>query len=155
MDAERAMRQAVRCPPAALALGWAGVIPFAALAVAAHLAGRGHALLAIQLLIAYGAIILAFMGGAQWGLEMARAPAAGGWAGYGASVLPALLGAAAYVLSPRPALVLLMAGFAGLLAYDLWRVRSGLAPGWYGGLRRQLSLAVMLALAVATLAGGI
>ncbi|MCI4678358.1 DUF3429 domain-containing protein [Rhodoblastus acidophilus] len=60
-------------PKPVLALGWAGAFPFMFLCLAAIL-GRGPvAQDAINMLLLYGAVILAFMGGAQWGLEMANA----------------------------------------------------------------------------------
>lgn len=63
-------------PSPAFWLGWAGVLPFAALSAltlidsgAATGIGQGAVL---QALITYGMIIMSFMGGVQWGLEMTR-----------------------------------------------------------------------------------
>jgi hypothetical protein len=136
-----------RIPGAVLALGWAGVIPFAGLALAA-VAGIALPLVPLPALAAYGTAILSFMGGAQWGLAMRTAAGA---RGYAVSVLPALLGWVALLLPARPGLVLLAAGFALLLGYDLWTVRRGEAPAWYAHLRAQLTGAVVLILLAAAL----
>lgn len=141
-------------PAVALALGWLGVAPFAVLAAALHMAAPDTVTLAQRALISYGAIILAFMGGVQWGLEMRRPDAERQpGIGYAASVLPALVAFAATLLPAHAAIWLLIDGFAALLAYDLWRIRCGIAPAWYARLRWQLSLAVLGALLVALLAG--
>jgi hypothetical protein len=131
-----------RVRPAVLALGWAGAIPFAALGFAAS-AGLALPFAPVPALAGYGTAILSFMGGAQWGLAM-RGPA--GLRGYVVSVLPALLAWIALLLPARPGLVLLAAGFAALLAYDLFTVRRGEAPPWYAPLRAQLTGAVVLIL---------
>lgn len=58
-------------PPAAAALGLAGVLPFAATALAS-LAAAPWGDLALLALLAYGAVILSFLGGIEWGLASAR-----------------------------------------------------------------------------------
>ncbi|WP_375461114.1 DUF3429 domain-containing protein [uncultured Enterovirga sp.] len=73
------------------------------------------------------------------------------WPPYAVSVLPALLAWVALFLPFQFALPVLVAGVAGLLAYDLWTVRRGIAPTWYGVLRIQITAAVMLLLTVAWL----
>ncbi len=142
-----------KIPASAFWLGWAGVIPFAALT--AMTIADGHqwsgwsSTDSIKALVTYGAIILSFMGGVQWGLEMARAQGQGA-AGFAASVLPALAAFAASFVDTFAALLMLIAGFVMLLAYDQARLRAGIGPAWYGGLRLQLSSAVVLCLALAS-----
>jgi hypothetical protein len=140
-------------PRPAFLLGWAGVLPFALLTAAAVLGFEPLSLDARAALLAYGAAILSFLGGAQWGVLLPRSPdeASLPWR-YGVSVLPALLAFLCLLVPPRLGLVGLAAGLAGLLAYDLSTLRSGLAPGWYGTLRLQLTGAVVVLLAVAALA---
>jgi hypothetical protein len=133
-------------PRAAVVLGWLGVLPF--LFFAASSALNGHVIGGADWWRAYGAIILSFMGGAQWGLAVAPNGSAARLRRFSISVLPALVGWLSLAVQPRPAVALQLAGFAALLAYDLWTVRLGEAPGWYGGLRRQLSIAVMLCLGI-------
>ncbi|MEH3146871.1 MAG: DUF3429 domain-containing protein [Methylobacterium frigidaeris] len=140
-------------PISAFVLGWAGVIPFAAFSLATVL-GIATPVPAQAALLAYGAAILSFMGGAQWGVAM-RAPDGfdRGWTGYGASVVPALLAWTGLLVAGRAGLGLLVAGFAGLLAYDLWTIRRGYAPGWYASLRWRLTAAVLVLLGLALAAG--
>jgi hypothetical protein len=154
-QAEPATTNEPATPRPALLLGWAGVLPFAALS-AALLAGFEPAReFAGRALPAYAAVILGFMGGVQWGLEMSRAaPARPGkdasWrGGYIVSVLPALLAAGTLLLAPQGALLLLAAGFAALLMYDLMRARAGVGPGWYPRLRIALTCAVLVSLTAA------
>lgn len=138
-------------PVPALVLGWSGVLPFVAFSIAA-IANVNLPVASFTLLVGYAVAILSFMGGAQWGLTVR---AGGGfearWTGYAVSVVPALVAWVALFLPLRSALPLLIAGFAGLVAYDLWTVRQGIAPSWYGSLRIQLTVAVVLLLAVAWL----
>jgi len=140
-------------PRPALLLGAAGVIPFAGLA--ALMATGGLGLLAPEqaqrILRLYGALILSFMGGAQWGLASARAagPSARALAG---SVLPALFAWATFLIPSGPGLLALAAAFLALLLYDLWTVSRSEAPGWYGRLRTGLTLAVIASLGAASLA---
>jgi hypothetical protein len=141
-------------PKPVLVLGWAGVVPFAFLSLAAIVGGPPVAANALSALIVYGAVILSFMGGAQWGLEMARpvTPDKGG-RDYALSVLPALAGFAAALLPPRAGLALLSTGFLALLAYDLFRAARGIGPGWYPALRKGLTAAVVTALLLALALG--
>jgi Protein of unknown function (DUF3429) len=57
-------------PRTPLLLGWAGIIPFAFLSIAAALDVSLPWIEARSALLGYGACILSFMGGVQWGLAM-------------------------------------------------------------------------------------
>jgi hypothetical protein len=139
-------------PRAALFLGVAGLIPFFGLsaAIALHLqTPYGSASL---WLAAYGAIILSFMGGAQWGIAVAWPSHGENVRAYLVSVIPALVAWPALFLPITWALATLSVTFACLLGYDLWTVRRGEAPEWYGQLRLGLTAAVVLCLTYAILA---
>jgi hypothetical protein len=142
-------------PRPAFWLGWAGVIPFAALSVSTLTGGDAWSGVdqsrVLQALVTYGMIILSFMGGVQWGLEMSR-PEGNGATGFAASVIPALIAFGASFVSVFAALIILIAGFLILLAYDRARIRAGIGPIWYGALRLQLSTAVILCLGIASVA---
>jgi FtsH-binding integral membrane protein len=144
-------------PAPAFWLGWAGVIPFAGL-TGLSLVGFGSAtgpssVVVLQALVTYGMIILSFMGGVQWGLEMTGSDGHHHSAlGFAASVVPALVAFGVSFVQPLVALVILALGFIGLLAYDLRRIKAGVGPRWYAGLRLQLSTAVVLCLGVAVAA---
>ena len=132
-------------PTSASVLGWLGVLPFAALSLLILAGPLPWQERAASALVDYGAIILALMGGVQWGVEMMREREAheAEARGYVSSVLSALVAFAATLVEASGALLLLIAGFSGLLVYDLARVRSGWAPGWYAALRLRLSIAVV------------
>jgi hypothetical protein len=127
-------------PKAARLLGWGGVIPFVALALASLTAAPEAA----PLLLGYGAIILSFMGAVWWGVAMARGET--GPRLYAISVLPALAAFAALLVPVGIGLWVLVAGFAALLLFDLAQVGKGVAPLWYGALRAKLTACVLLSL---------
>jgi uncharacterized protein DUF3429 len=138
-------------PRPALLLGWAGVIPFALLTAACVLDIHLWSVDLTSALRAYGACILSFMGGAQWGVLLPRHDGYTPSFRYLMSVLPALLAFVCLLIPNTPSLVGLIAGFLALLAYDLLTVRQGLTPRWYAPLRVQLTIAVVVLLGIAVL----
>lgn len=92
-------------PAAAMVLGYAGVIPFAALAAALWTPAWQPQ--ALGPLLAYSALILSFLGGVRWG----RALESGGSLDFALAVLPSLYAWGALQLPPAAALMLLAAGF--------------------------------------------
>ena len=138
-------------PRPALILGVSGLIPFFGLSAAIAFRLQPPYGSASLWLAAYGAVILSFMGGAQWGLATAKGQP-GSWRAFGVSVVPALVAWPALFLPITWALATLSVTFASLLAYDLWTVRRGEAPAWYGQLRLGLTAAVVLCLTFAILA---
>ncbi len=124
-------------PRSVLVYGLLGLIPFLApplltAAVPAH--GGFLALIAL----AYGALILSFLGGARWGLAVAT-PSPGFWT-ITASMLPTIA-ALALLLSPtlpRPLQLLVMAGL--LTLQFVWDALSKGVPPWYPRLRAILTL---------------
>jgi hypothetical protein len=136
-------------------LGWLGVIPFAAFALSlatGDVLPRGAAMSGLVL---YGAIILSFMGGAQWGLAMVTTRDIPGdmEARLAISVLPALAAFGLWFLPATAALLGLAAVFVALLLYDIATARAGAAPAWYPALRIQLTSAVVICLLLAALIG--
>lgn len=117
----------------ALALGYAGLIPFVFLATDPLFFGMIEPALAERALLAYAAIILSFLGGVVWGRVM-------GQTGAGMALVisnaAALLGWVAVLIGGAMGLVLAAIGFALILLYDL---RSGL-PDWFRRLRIYLSI---------------
>ncbi len=100
-------------------------------------------------LVAYGAVILSFMGAVHWGLIISPGAGGGGkeatrWLSLG--VIPGLLGWLALMIDPLPALVLLALAFAGVYTLDRFAIAAELAPLWYGRLRLRLTTAVILCL---------
>ena len=138
-------------PRPALLLGWAGVIPFALLTASSVLDIYPWFLDPRTALRAYGACILSFMGGAQWGVLLPREEGHAPFFRYLVSVLPALLAFLCLLIPDTPGLIGLIVGFSALLVYDLSTVRQGLAPRWYASLRVQFTLAVVVLLGIAVL----
>lgn len=133
-------------PLTAKVLGYAGLIPFVLTALAIHGPPSGAAV-SVRIFIGYGAAILAFLGGIQWGLalhpgvERAAERAVVG-------VLPSLLAWLALLMPPPAAILVLGAGFAALLLWERYRCPIA-SPVWYVGLRTRLTIAVLVCHAVA------
>lgn len=123
-------------------LGWAGVLPFAAWALVAWTGAPDWLL---ELLVGYGVLILAFMGGTLWAaaLDKPREPEAP----LIASILIVLAALPAFVLPTISAALLLAVLFAlHWTAEHLW-VRNA-QPGWYRRMRMGVSAAVIALLAL-------
>ncbi len=144
-----AMRQDVPLP--AFVLGFLGALPFLGLAGLAVLAGPlGSPTVqawALVSLLAYGGIILSFMGGVHWGWAMAAEEPS--FERLGLSVVPALLGWAGYLLGGSIGFSIIALGFAALLWLDLRAIAEGRAAPWYRRLRWPLTLVVVACLVVA------
>lgn len=132
---------------AALWSGYAGVAPFLACLGAVLWAPQPEwRAFAQQAAIAYGAVILSFVGALHWALALAgRLP--GDARTIIASVLPSLAAAAAVLLDGQRGLALLIVGFGTFWIYEhrQWAHRL---PEDYLALRRRLTLAVCATLAL-------
>lgn len=127
-------------------LGYAGLVPFVGSALVGWLAPetdwRDRASLA---LVAYGAVILSFVGAVHWGVVLATPKPSTAWR-LMVSVLPALLAWVSLMLEPLIALALQATGFFAIYRYEQRSAAAlGLAP-WYLSLRRRLSIVVVLTL---------
>jgi hypothetical protein len=130
-------------PPAARLLGFSGLIPFVAAAAGALIADSALQDMSLRALVAYGAVILSFLGGVRWGLAIAQTDATALWKPLVISVLPSLLGWAALLLPTGTGLLILATGLATMLIAD---ARLPEAPQWYRSLRIPLSLGAIGAL---------
>ena len=143
------MRRTV--PPLAIVLGIAGLIPFAACGYGA-VSSYGNP--AAQALAAYGAVILAFLGGVHWGFALPEPSGRGERARIGLGVVPSLVGWVALLLvvavSVEAGLALLVVGFAALTVVEARAAKVGLMPSGYMTLRYGLS-AVVITILVAVL----
>ncbi len=137
------MRLLHTMPAAPLWLGLAGLLPFVAAALAILLPVSPWHEVGQRALLAYGAVILSFLGGVRWGLAMAASSAAKLFGRLGLSVVPSLVGWVALLLPPAQGLVLLALGFGLMLWADL---RLAEAPCWYRQLRLPLSAGAISAL---------
>jgi len=129
-------------------LGLAGLLPFAGAALAFFAAPDSWQGFAEGALIAYGAVILSFLGAVHWGLAL-RAPveeAPMGPARLTLGVVPALIGWVALLLPDVFALPLLALGILGTAGLEQWARGRGLVPGEYLVLRWVLSIGAALCL---------
>jgi hypothetical protein len=138
-------------PHAALALGYAGLLPFFALGAAPWFAAPPLAATLAQAQTLYGGVILAFLGGTHWGLAARDGTSLAlrlSW-----SVLAPLFAFAALLLLPPGASQgMLVVGIAGLHLSERRALRRGWMPSWYFRLRRRLTVAAALALVLGALA---
>ncbi len=148
-------------PPAAIALGMAGLVPFAGLGVAALTTPDSVAAQRYLLaLVAYGAVILAFLGGVHWGFVLHPAALPAGMdAGerrdatrLSLGVLPSLIGFGALLTPllgvPEVGLGVLIVGYLATIVTEGRLSRGGALPGGYMTLRWVLSVIVLAILTV-------
>lgn len=134
-------------PPLARPLGFAGLIPFAGLAVLS-LAGVAWAPGAI---LAYGATILAFLGAVHWGFALRALPGEehAGAARLVLGVVPSLIAWVALLLPLAAGLWVVAAGIVATAMVETAAARRGLVPAGYLRLRWWLSAGAAAALIAA------
>lgn len=145
-----------RCAPlpaVVACLGYGGLLPFVFLSLGGML-DPGHGPAWSEALLAYGAVILSFVGALHWGFAMSlhglserQRSAAFVW-----SVVPALLAWPALLLPPLQAAVLLIAGFAANYWRDCRLAQQTELAVWYLPLRFRLSCVAGLCLSLNLLA---
>lgn len=152
-------------PRPALILGLGGAVPFYLLSLPIWLMDPLYGYVLIDSMITYGAVILSFLGAVHWGaamwqgeLEEAREEDAeemdrAAWARYGWSVIPALIAWIGTLLVPFAGLMLIVVGIGLAYFIDLRACRAGFLPEWYAGLRKILTILVLLACANAIASG--
>lgn len=129
-------------------LGLAGLIPFAGLVAAAWGAPPPYDGVSAGAWTAYAAVILSFLGGTRWGLEIVSRPEGPSPLVLTMSNLPSLLGWMAVVLNllaPAVSVGLLVGGFVLQWAWDAASTGQGPRrfPPWYGPLRTVLTGGVL------------
>ena len=130
-------------------LGYAGLIPFLTFSVGCWLP-LPFVSDSLSVLIAYAAVILAFMGAVHWGAAMSRDNNQG-YQYLLVSVVPALAAWIALMLPALAGLVILLSSFILLYLYDRAVQHSQGFPSWYIPMRTNLTLVVTLCLASALL----
>jgi hypothetical protein len=124
-----------------------GAAPILGLALAVWGAPRSADLCA-SVAIAYGGVLLGFLGGVRWGAELVRAPGAPSLWRLSAAGLAVAPGVAVVLLTAQRPLALGLLAVAGLLclAWDVAAARAGLLPRWTGPLRLALTAASLVGL---------
>lgn len=133
--------------PAAEVIAYLGIVPLVLCPLAiAFLPEYGERLLAQRIAIAWGAVVLASLGGVHWGLALARRLSTGAQRVAG-SVFPAVCGAAAVVLGGERGLALLVIALGVFWLYEHRGVGTEI-PEDYLRMRRNLTLAGCCLLAI-------
>ena len=138
-------------PPSAAWLGGLGALPFISISGAAPYLDSALQILVIHALVAYGAVILSFLGGVHWGLAIVSKSNADRpelRTRLILSVIPSLAAWAALLFPERTGLLILAAAIAAMLWVDLTAARAGNAPKWYPKLRIPLTCVVVAALLI-------
>jgi hypothetical protein len=149
-----------RLPTLAIALGVLGLIPFIGCALATLSLAGTQSDQFFWALLAYGGVILAFMGGVHWGFALGDEAGRGERPRMLVAIVPPLVAWVALflpVVLPRiSGLIALIAGFIAAIAIDLQMRRRGLMPPGYLWLRWALTvvvIAILTTVVVLRLAG--
>jgi hypothetical protein len=146
-----------RLPLLAAFLGVAGLVPFVGAGYVTLATPEPRATQALAALIAYGAVILSFLGGVHWGFAVqpapmeAMAPSARAQSlRLGLGVVPALVAwvalMAALSVTPDAGLAVLLAGFLVTVGVEQQASRRGLVRPGYMFLRWILTVVVVAVL---------
>jgi hypothetical protein len=126
-------------------LGYAGLLPFAPALILPWIHAQPLASALQDAVLAYGAVILSFVGALHWQAGLYAKAARESAIRLSFSVLPALLGWLALLLQPVTAFALLIAGFLMVYRFDRrWRRDDN----WFLQLRRRLTAGAALCLSV-------
>ena len=138
-------------PSVAALVGYAGALPFVIAATTYWLSDQDVAIRIQTALVAYGAVVLSFLGGVRWGFEIfGTHPGAPRAFTLTIATLPAIAACGALLIDAAvPQLAILAAAYLGLLLSDVRAARAAEAPAWYPGLRVPLTVTVEVALAAA------
>lgn len=142
-----------RPPVPALLLGYAGLLP-PIIGIAWRLIDPAKGGMMLALALFYAALILSFLGGAWWGMAVARVAGAALTLWLALAVVPSLVALAAGAVlftSVVSGAAIVAAGLLGSLLVDMMLVRAGHAPAWWMKLRLPLSVG----LAALTLLAGL
>ena len=140
-------------PPFAIMLGLAGLLPFVLCSLGALSLSSDGSTRSLLALVAYGATILAFLGGVHWGFALDESSTVSERVQrlrFGLGVVPSLIGWAAMLVTfiglPTTGLLVLTAGFIATTVVEGQAARRGLMPHRYMWLRWGLSVVVVLCL---------
>ena len=142
-----------RLPTFAILLGLAGLLPFAACSLGALSLEPDAAERSLLALIAYGATILAFLGGVHWGFALDGSGTPGVRVQrlrFGLGVAPSLVGWGALLVTflgfPLIGVLILIVGMVATTLVEARATRHGLMPAGYMRLRWALSAGVLVCL---------
>ncbi|MBN42095.1 MAG: DUF3429 domain-containing protein [Alphaproteobacteria bacterium] len=140
-------------PRATIWLGSLGVLPFFACTLIILIGPSRFDSSVLEVMAAYGAVILSFLGGIRWGFATSGVYSVAEntvlLRRLVVSVAPSLIAWIALLVAQQFGLLLLACSFAVMLVLDTLAVRSNTVPCWYPLLRWPLTVAVIAALLVA------
>ena len=133
-------------------LTFAGAIPFIAFSAALWFAPNQYRSFTVNILTAYAAVILSFLGGIQWGIAINLIDTAPKSARniFLLSVVPSLLAWAMLLLpEPRTRILVAIFLFAFVWVIDALLNVQKLIPPWFFKLRSMITVIVITSLAMA------
>ena len=134
-------QQLSNVPRSALLLGLSGLLPFIAGGIGVWLAVLGDIRFALPLIIlAYGCLIAAFLGGVRWGAAMQNAARQKMPRYLVMAIMPTLLALVAFMLPLPQAFILLIVLFIAQGVLDVTAVQQGQLADWYAPLRLLLTI---------------
>lgn len=124
--------------------GFGGVLPFLLAAAGIHVtSGELHAFFA-HAFLAYGAVILSFIGAVHWGFILKTEHIEQAAKLLAIGVIPSLVGWCGLLLPPLFTLIIFSFAFPSLFIYEQFSQIGSLLPEWYMKLRVQLTMIVTL-----------
>lgn len=142
-------------PPNALYLGLGGLIPFFTMALAAAFLKDASQDKATWALGAYGAVILSFLGGVNWGVLLHDRASLKRWKPLVLSVVPSIIAWLALLLPSTYMLSLLAAAMVLQYFLDTESIRQKILPAWYGRLRLILTTGAVISLLLGLVASSV
>lgn len=134
-------------PRTALWLGLAGLIPFVSGGIGVWLNVLGDIRFALPLVVlAYGCLIAAFLGGVRWGAAMQNNQAAHLPRQLILAIMPTLIALVAFMLPLPQAFTLLIVLFVAQGVLDLNAVQQNRLADWYAPLRLLLTIIAALSM---------
>ena len=130
-------------------LGYLGLIPFIALAGISAFGPAGWHSQALTALVAYGALILSFLGGITWGIAVRENHSDQRL--YLISMVPFFMAWAALLLPGWAGIWLLVLAFIVALVNDYTVSRMSMTPAWFRTMRTILTVVVVVCLVVAAI----
>ena len=136
-------------PTSALVFGSSGVLPFVLLTLLNFSNINFLIPNPMFAILAYGATILSFIGGIQWGIIIHKTKIDRNlWIELGTSIFPPLLGWSSLLASGLTGYIILICGFLFALFVDHKMANLNLIPTWYFRLRFFLTLMVVAVLII-------
>ncbi|WP_192035233.1 DUF3429 domain-containing protein [Halomonas sp. YLGW01] len=133
-------------PRLPILLGLAGLIPFVVTALGGWWAPVAWQVPALAAFLAYGAVILSFLGGIHWGLAMGRdAPSSPAFRRrLVASMAPSLIAWPGLLWGGLPGALVMMLGFLAVRGLEASPASVAGLPSWYRRLRNVLTAVVVV-----------